>query len=68
MTILGISGDLVRVGVTAPKQVAVDRAKIRERKDTGKPAPRRESNAVTSTVQKRPTIIRSRLYGRVSAD
>ena len=66
--ILGISGNQIRLGVEASRHVAVDRAEIRERKDAGQPAPRREANVVTPTVQKRSTIVRSRLYGRVSAD
>lgn len=39
MTVLNVKGNQVRIGVTAPKDMAVDREEIRERKDAGLPAP-----------------------------
>lgn len=36
--ILGVTGNKVRVGVTAPKDVPVDRSEVRERKNAGVPA------------------------------
>jgi len=35
VTVLGIKGHQVRLGVEAPAQVPVDRQEIRERKDLG---------------------------------
>jgi len=35
VTVLGIKGHQVRIGVSAPRETPVDRAEIRERKDAG---------------------------------
>lgn len=39
VTILGVKGNQVRVGVTAPRSVTVDRLEIHERRKAGLPAP-----------------------------
>jgi carbon storage regulator len=36
--VLGVHGNQVRVGVTAPKHISVDRAEVRARKDAEKAA------------------------------
>lgn len=43
VTIFGIKGAQVRLGVTAPPDVAVDREEIRARKDAGMPDPKKVS-------------------------
>lgn len=42
ITVVGVHGEQVRLAVSAPKDVAVDRAEIRARKDAGLPPPRAE--------------------------
>jgi carbon storage regulator len=37
VTVLAVKGNQVRLGVNAPKDMAVDREEIRERKDAGLP-------------------------------
>ena len=39
VTVLGAKGIQVRIGITAPKNVSVDRAEIRVRKDEEKGTP-----------------------------
>lgn len=39
VVVLGLKGSQVRLGVEAPKGVAVDREEIAERKAVGRPAP-----------------------------
>ena len=39
VVVLGVNGCQVRLGVEAPKDVAIDRTEIAERKATGLPAP-----------------------------
>jgi carbon storage regulator len=38
VTVLGVKGNQVRLGVTAPRDMPVDREEIRERKDADKRA------------------------------
>jgi carbon storage regulator len=40
VTVLGIKGSQVRIGVQAPRETAVDRQEVRERKDAGIPLKR----------------------------
>lgn len=40
VTVLAVSGNQVRVGVNAPKDVSVDREEVRERKASGEPPPK----------------------------
>lgn len=47
VTILGVKGNQVRVGITAPAEVSVDREEIRVRKDQGLPPPVRSLGANT---------------------
>lgn len=70
VTILGINCNQVRLGVAAPKHVAVDRAEIRARKDAGHPAPlAQEDDALPVIVKKRaPIVLRNRLYGNRSME
>ncbi len=43
VTVLAIRGNQIRLGVTAPKEIAVDREEIAERKAAGLPKPVRAS-------------------------
>lgn len=45
VTVLGVKGNQVRIGVNAPKDVAVDRPEIRERKNAGLPPSTKRSAA-----------------------
>lgn len=45
VVVLGVKGNQVRLGVEAPKGVAVDREEIAERKAAGRPAPSVEQEA-----------------------
>jgi carbon storage regulator CsrA len=45
VVVLGVNGCQVRLGIEAPKDVAVDRTEIAERKATGLPAPKAEPAA-----------------------
>lgn len=69
LTILGVQGNQVRLGVEAPKHVAVDRAEIRARKDAGESAPLvKESSAAYVEKTARPILNRNRLYGKRSME
>lgn len=37
VTVLGVKGNQVRIGVNAPKDVIVDREEVRQRRDAEKP-------------------------------
>ncbi len=41
VTVLGVKGNQVRLGIDAPMNVEVDRKEIRERKLKGMPAPKK---------------------------
>ncbi len=43
VTVVGINGSQVRLGVAAPKEVAVDREELRARKLAGEPPPAKRS-------------------------
>jgi carbon storage regulator len=40
VTVLGVKGQQVRLGIEAPRDTAVDRQEVRERKDAGIPLKR----------------------------
>jgi carbon storage regulator len=69
ITILGVSGNQVRLGISAPKNVAVDREEIYQRKKAGYPKPSPAHGAATAEVE--PNMegranrseIRGRLFG-----
>jgi carbon storage regulator len=44
VTILGVKGNQVRVGTTAPKDIQVHRSEIFERIQQGRPAPKAVAN------------------------
>ena len=70
LTILGVNGNQVRLGVTAPRHVAVDREEIRARKDAGLPVPLAPESDNTPVIEKktRPLLLRNRLYGNRSME
>ena len=41
VTVLGIKGSQIRLGIAAPLDVPVDRQEVRQRKDAGLPPPKR---------------------------
>jgi carbon storage regulator len=45
VTILGVRGNQVRVGTTAPKDITIHRSEIFERIQRGQPAPRKVRDA-----------------------
>ena len=71
VTVLGVQGNQVRLGVAAPRHVAVDRAEIRARKDAGEPAPLIQEGDASPAIEKkvRPIVVlRNRLYGNRSME
>lgn len=57
--VLNVSGNQVRLGVVAPKHVAVDREEIRQRKNIGLPPPDR--SAALEPQRQGPEVIRKTL-------
>lgn len=46
VTVLGVSGDSVRIGVEAPRDIPVDREEVYERKKAGNRSPERRSDGL----------------------
>lgn len=65
ITILGVSGNQVRLGINAPKNVSVDREEIYQRKKAGYPKPSAATEEPEANIEVRAnrSEIRGRLFG-----
>lgn len=57
VTVLGVKGNQVRLGVNAPHDCAVDREEVRQRKDAGIPHPSVAKKGPQAMVDRRPVTV-----------
>lgn len=67
ITVIGVSGNQVRLGIVAPREVTVDREEVYQRKKAGAPKPATHDDdqmqkPVVTRVNR--TEVRNRLFGR----